>query len=154
MKPTLVFIILLFTVTSNCFGWEFGEFRSGMSREKVKEIISTMGFDHVDENKFLINGYDDPRKSFRDLTLYFKNEKVYQIQKNESPEFNNFIILIKEQEKEHGPPSSIEAKPIGDAGHYTGSALHLIWDINDHFEEIAFIKFEHNTQVMIVFKNK
>jgi hypothetical protein len=91
--------------------FEVDTFKSGMSREQVKEALKSYTFDKVQD--FSVNtliAYDQPEKgSNRQFTFDFCNDKLAGLQQDFAPSNRNLSIIVSNYISKYGQPYKVSA---------------------------------------------
>lgn len=104
-------LILLFNVAVPAFGFEVAEFKTGMTKEKVKEQLKDWSFDRIQEfSTTTLLAYDLPDKhTNRQFTFSFCNDRLVGFEQALKPSLKNFIIVSNNYIKTNGQPYKTEA---------------------------------------------
>lgn len=107
----VVCLMLLALVCLPAQAFEVDTFKSGMSREQVKEALKSYTFDKVQD--FSVNtliAYDQPEKgSNRQFTFDFCNDKLVGLQQDFAPSNRNLSIMVSNYIGKYGQPYKVGA---------------------------------------------
>lgn len=110
MKKFLFLLALcgVFSVPASAF--QIDEFRNGMSKEKLREVLGGWKFDRIqDFSDTTIVAYDLPEKrTFRQYTFSFCNDKLVGLQHELKPSVRNFIITANNYIASNGQPMKVD----------------------------------------------
>jgi hypothetical protein len=106
----LALCVLLAFVPST-FAFDVDSFKSGMTREQVKEAAKSYNFDHVqDFSATTLIAYDDAEKgSNRQFVFEFCNDKLVGLQQDMAPSMRNLMIMVNNYNSKYGQPSKVAA---------------------------------------------
>ena len=109
LKFLTLILLLQFSVFAAAF--EVDEFRSGMKKDKIRELLGNWKFDRVQEfSGNTLVAYDFPEKgSFRQFTFIFCNDKLVSLEQEIKPNLKNFILMSSNYNKLYGQPMKVEA---------------------------------------------
>lgn len=113
MKNVVILLTVVFFLSgsSESRPFDVSGFKSGMSKQEVKEIIKQMKLDKVREEENSITAYDKPEKeSHRFYDLDFCKDKLFAVQEGYKPSMKHFIILFKETSDKCGKPIASNPK--------------------------------------------
>lgn len=105
---SLMFLLL---VWASAQAFELDTFKSGMTREQVKEALKSYTFDKVQafSNATLI-AYDQPEKgSNRQFAFDFCNDKLVGLQQDMAPSTRNLAIIVGNYITKYGQPYKVAA---------------------------------------------
>ena len=107
--PIICFMALAFAAPANAF--EVDAFKSGMSKEQVKEALKSYTFDKVqDFSAQTLIAYDQPEKgSNRQFVFDFCNDKLAGMQQEMAPSHRNLVIVINNYNAKYGQPIKVNA---------------------------------------------
>jgi len=93
------------------FAFEVDTFRSGQSKEQVKEALKSYTFDKVqDFSAQTLIAYDQPEKgSNRQFVFDFCNDKLVGFQQEMAPSPRNLMIIINNYISKYGQPIKVSA---------------------------------------------
>ena len=123
----LSFLILV-ALALPATAFEVDSFKSGMSKEQVREALKSYAFDRVQEfSAQTLIAYDQPEKgSNRQFVFDFCNDKLAGLQQDMAPSLRNVTIVINSYIAKHGQPFKVNAQSsvtsIGDK-----NALAFYW---------------------------
>lgn len=105
----LILCALLHAVPAAAF--EIDSFKSGMTREQVKEALKTYNFERVqDFSATTLIAYDPPEKgSNRQFTFDFCNGKLVTLQQEMGPSIRNLMTMVSNYNSKYGQPSKVTA---------------------------------------------
>lgn len=107
----LVSLTLLLLACLPAQAFEVDSFKSGMSREQVKEALKSYTFDKVqDFSANTLIAYDQPEKgSNRQFAFDFCNDKLAGLQQDMAPSNRNLAIMVGNYIAKHGQPFKVAA---------------------------------------------
>jgi len=93
-------------------GFELDVFKSGMSREEVREALKSYNFDRVqDFSAQTLIAYDQPEKgSNRQFVFDFCNDKLSGLQQEMGPSMRNVTIVLNSYLTRYGQPFKVKAQ--------------------------------------------
>jgi hypothetical protein len=105
----IVLVTLAFAAPASAF--EVDAFKSGMSKEQVKDALKSYTFDKVqDFSVQTLIAYDQPEKgSNRQFVFDFCNDKLAGMQQEMAPSNRNFVIIISNYNAKYGQPIRVNA---------------------------------------------
>lgn len=108
MKFFLLLCLGLSPLVAHAF--EVDEFKSGMSRDKVKEALQSYRFDRVQEfSATTLIAYDQPEKGGnRQFIFDFCNDRLVGLQQEMKPVFRNLIVIVNNYNKTLGQPIKVD----------------------------------------------
>jgi len=110
---SLSFLTLVFLVWTLPVGaFEVDVFKSGMSKEQVREALKSYAFDRVHEfSAQTLIAYDQPEKgSNRQFVFDFCNDKLAGLQQDMAPSLRNVTIVLNSYIAKHGQPFKLNAQ--------------------------------------------
>ena len=110
MKKLFSTIVCWIAVASPAQAFQLDEFRNGMSRDKLREVLAGWKFDRVqDFSDTTIIAYDQPEKrTFRQYAFTFCNDKLVAVQHELKPSLRNFIITSNNYIAKNGQPMKVD----------------------------------------------
>ena len=105
----IFFVALAFAAPAQAF--EVDAFKSGMSKEQVKDALKSYTFDKVqDFSVQTLIAYDQPEKgSNRQFAFDFCNDKLAGMQQEMAPSNRNLVIIINNYNAKYGQPIKVNA---------------------------------------------
>ena len=105
----IVFLVGLFFTPA--FGFEVDAFKTGMTREQVKDALKSYNFEKVqDFSAQTLIAYDQPEKgSNRQFVFDFCNDKLAGLQQDMAPSNRNLVIIINAYNTKYGQPMRVNA---------------------------------------------
>lgn len=106
----LSLLILALSLPADAF--QVDAFKSGMSKEQVREALKSYAFDRVHEfSEETLIAYDQPDKgSNRQFVFDFCNGKLAGIQQDMAPSLRNATIVLNSYIAKHGQPFKVNAQ--------------------------------------------
>lgn len=106
--PFLIFCALLALPAA---AFEVDSFKSGMTREQVREALKTYNFERVqDFSASTLIAYDTPEKGGnRQFVFDFCNDKLVSLQQEMGPSIRNLMIVVGNYNAKYGQPSKVTA---------------------------------------------
>jgi len=91
--------------------FEVDSFKSGMTREQVKEALKSYSFERVqDFSASTLIAYDTPEKGGnRQFVFDFCNDKLVSLQQEMGPSIRNLMIVVGNYNTKYGQPSKVAA---------------------------------------------
>lgn len=110
MQKLFSTIIILIALASPAQAFQLDEFRNGMSKDQLREVLAGWKFDRVqDFSDTTILAYDQPEKrTFRQYTFTFCNDKLVALQHELKPSLRNFIITSNNYIAKNGQPVKVD----------------------------------------------
>lgn len=105
-------ILAMFVSAMPAAAFEVDVFKSGMSKEQVREALKPYTFDRVQDfsAKTLI-AYDQPEKgSNRQFVFDFCNDKLSGLQQDMAPSLRNVTIVLNSYITKYGQPFKVSAQ--------------------------------------------
>ena len=142
--------LLLLALSYPVYAFEVDEFKSGMSREKVKEALKSWNFDKIqDFSQETLIAFDLGSKGTnRQLAFNFCNDKLVLIEQEVKPSLKNFITTVNNFNAQYGQPSKVDA----DSGVIsTGekNTLALFWRKGIDIIGIRMLLLPSNDQILL-----
>jgi hypothetical protein len=105
MAMRLCLIVLGFILCTSARAFDVAEFKSGMSREQVREHLTGWRFDRVQNSGDTLLAYDLPeRNSFRQFRFQFCNDKLVGLEQSMKASVRNFIVISNNYITTYGQP--------------------------------------------------
>lgn len=110
MKKLLSALIICGALSSPAWAFQIDEFRNGMSKEKLREVLAGWKFDRIqDFSDTTVVAYDLPEKrTFRQYTFTFCSDKLVGLQHKLKPSVRNFIITANNYIAANGQPMKVD----------------------------------------------
>ena len=110
MKQVLSFLGAMLFIGPT-FAFEVDAFKSGQTKEQVKEALKSYTFDKVqDFSAHTLIAYDQPEKGTnRQFTFDFCNDKLAGFQQEMAPSVRNLTIIINSYLTKYGQPFKVNA---------------------------------------------
>ena len=107
----LIPLLLLF-LGGAADGFEVDVFKSGMTRQEVKDALKSYNFDRVqDFSTQTLIAYDQPEKgSNRQFVFDFCNDKLSGLQQEMAPSLRNVTITLNSYMNKYGQPFKVKAQ--------------------------------------------
>ncbi len=104
-------IVVFWILSASAFAFEVDAFKSGMTKDQVKEALKTYSFDKVqDYSAQTLIAYDQPEKgSNRQFVFDFCNDKLAGLQQDVAPTNRNLVIIINAYNTKYGQPMRVNA---------------------------------------------
>lgn len=108
-RVSIVFLLLISSLSASAF--EVDAFKSGMTKDQVRDALKTYGFDKVqDYSAQTLIAYDQPEKgSNRQFVFDFCNDKLAGLQQDMAPTNRNLVIIINAYNTKYGQPMRVNA---------------------------------------------
>lgn len=106
-----ILCLMLCALAAPAIGFEVDSFKSGMTREQVREALKTYDFERVqDFSASTLIAYDTPEKgSNRQFVFDFCNDKLVSLQQEMGPSIRNLMIVVGNYNAKYGQPSKVTA---------------------------------------------
>lgn len=110
MKPALTFCAVM-VLSFSALAFEVDTFKSGQTKEQVKEALKSYTFDKVqDFSAQTLIAYDQPEKGTnRQFTFDFCNDKLVGLQQDMAPSSRNMMIIVNSYVTKYGQPFKVNA---------------------------------------------
>lgn len=135
-------IIVVCIVCSPAAAFEVAEIRSGMSRDQVRESLTTWRFDRVQNSDDTLLAYDLPeRNSFRQFRFRFCNDRLAALEQSMKASVRNFILITNNYITAYGQPIRVGAAVnVVSSGEKDAMVLH--WRrgneiVGVHYQQLA-----------------
>ncbi len=105
-------LLILAALALPAGAFEVDAFKSGMSKEQVREALKPYAFDRVQEfSAQTLIAYDQPEKgSNRQFVFDFCNGKLAGLQQDMAPSLRNVTIVLNSYIAKHGQPFKVNAQ--------------------------------------------
>jgi len=142
--------LLLLTLSYPVHAFEVDEFKSGMSREKVKETLNSWNFDKIqDFSQETLIAFDLGSKGTnRQLVFSFCNDKLVSFEQEVKPSLKIFINTVNKFNAKYGQPSKIEAD-TGVISTGEKNTLALFWRNGIDTIGIRMLLLPSNDQILL-----
>jgi len=144
----VIFIGLMIFGDAEIFAFDVDGFKSGMTKEEVKEILEGWNFDKVDEEEDLISAYDTSERAQRRFVLGFKNSKLNSFQRDFLPSMENFKLLLNKITSVYGRPSESDSETSLDSGETR--KITVRWKRQFEINELCYILFPDNKRLYAI----
>ena len=105
-----LFILLAGALSLNAAAFEVGEFRNGLTRGQVKEMLTSWRFDRVQDSAETLLAYDLPEKnSNRSFRFHFCNDRLVTLEQAMKASVRNFIVITNNYLGTYGQPMRVDA---------------------------------------------
>lgn len=146
------FLLLLFWIHL-ASAFEIAEFKTGMTKDKVREQLKDWNFDRIQEfSASTLLAYDLPEKrTNRQFTFSFCNDRLVGFEQALKPSLKNFIIVANNYIKSNGQPYKTEANTsVLSAGEK--NLLALFWRSSNEIIGVKFIVLNDAEQLSNVYE--
>jgi hypothetical protein len=156
MKYNSIIIIIFMLVTPlAAHAFQIAEFKSGMSKDKVREVLSNGAWKFDEIQEFAADtliAYDLPKKNtFRQFVFSFCNDKLASFEQEMKPSLKNFIVIAGNYNKSLGQPFKTEVSnnviSIGEK-----SQLAMYWRKGSELLGLKYILLAPNEQLIAVYE--
>lgn len=108
---TLSLTMVCALLAQPCAAFEVDAFRSGMSREQVRQALASYDFERVqDFPPSTLIAYDTPeRASHRQFVFDFCNDRLVGLQQEVAPSLRNLVIVVNNYNGRYGQPVRVVA---------------------------------------------
>jgi hypothetical protein len=108
---SIPFLIACLLCALPAAAFEVDSFKSGMTREQVREALKTYDFERVqDFSPSTLIAYDTPEKGGnRQFVFDFCNDKLVGLQQEMGPSIRNLMIMVSNYNTKYGQPSKVTA---------------------------------------------
>ena len=108
---SLPFLICCAALALPAAAFEVDSFKSGMTREQVKDALKTYNFERVqDFSATTLIAYDTPEKGGnRQFVFDFCSDKLVSLQQEMGPSIRNLMIMVGNYNTKYGQPSKVTA---------------------------------------------
>ena len=112
MQHLPIIFILAFSASMSASAFEVDIFKSGMSKEQVREALKSYTFDRVqDFSAQTLIAYDQPEKgSNRQFVFDFCNGKLSGLQQEMAPSLRSATIVLNSYITKYGQPFMVNAQ--------------------------------------------
>lgn len=112
MRCISLILLFYFMACSAAQAFEVDVFKSGMSKEEVREALKSYNFDRVqDFSAQTLIAYDQPEKgSNRQFVFDFCNDKLSGFQQEMGPSFRNVTIVLNSYLTRYGQPFKVKSQ--------------------------------------------
>lgn len=146
------FVLLLLWI-HGALAFEIAEFKTGMTKDKVREQLKDWNFDRIQEfSASTLLAYDLPEKrTNRQFTFSFCNDRLVGFEQALKPSLKNFIIVANNYIKSNGQPYKTEASTsVLSAGEK--NLLALFWRSSNEIIGVKFIVLNDAEQLSNVYE--
>ena len=103
-------ISLTAALSMHAAAFEVAEFRNGMQRNQVKELLTSWRFDRVQDSAETLLAYDLAEKnSNRSFRFHFCNDRLVTLEQAMKPSVRNFIVITNNYLATYGQPMKVDA---------------------------------------------
>lgn len=102
--------ILLAGVSLHASAFEVGEFKNGLTRDQVREMLTSWRFDRIEDSAETLLAYDLPeRNSNRSFRFHFCNDRLVILEQAMKASVRNFIVITNNYLVTYGQPMKVDA---------------------------------------------
>lgn len=112
MQRLSIAIIFFLCFSLPAYAFEVDVFKSGMSKEQIRDALKSYTFDRVQEfSEHTLIAYDQPEKgSNRQFVFDFCNGKLSGLQQEMAPSLRNTTIILNSYIAKYGHPFKVTAQ--------------------------------------------
>jgi hypothetical protein len=152
---SLIIIIFMLIMPVTAHGFQIEEFKSGMLKDQVREVLSNGAWKFDEVQDFAADtliAYDLPEKNtFRQFVFSFCNDKLVGFEQEMKPSLKNFIVIAGNYNKSLGQPFKTEVSnnviSIGEK-----SQLAMYWRKGSELVGLKYILLAPNEQLIAVYE--
>lgn len=145
--------VLALSFAASALAFEVDEFKSGMGRDKVKEILRSWSFDKVqDFSQDTLIAYDLGSKGTnRQFVFNFCNDKLVGLEQEIKPSLKSFVATVNSFNAKYGQPSKVEAENgvISSGEKHT---LALFWRKGIDIVGLRMVLLPANDQILLTYQ--
>lgn len=144
---------LIFALPTVASAFQVDEFRNGMSKDKLREVLSGWKFDRIqDFSDSVIIAYDQPEKrTFRQYMFTFCNDKLVALQHEIKPSLRNFIISANNHIAKHGQPTKVDTNSsVISTGEK--SSMALFWRTGGEVVGIRYAILPNEEELAVIYE--
>lgn len=133
--------------------FEIDAFRSGMTREQVREALKSYDFERVqDFSPTTLIAYDTPeRASHRQFVFEFCNGRLVELQQEVAPSLRNLVIVVNNYNARYGQPVRVTARTnVTSIGERSELAFH--WRQGADVVGVRYVVTAPVEQLMLVYE--
>lgn len=146
-------LLLALCIAAPALAFEVAEFKTGMTREKVKEQLKDWNFDRIQEfSSTALLAYDLPEKrTNRQFTFSFCNDRLVGFEQALKPSLKNFIIVANNYIKSNGQPYKTDANTsVLSAGEK--NLLALFWRSSNEVIGVKLVILNESEQLSNIYE--
>jgi hypothetical protein len=142
---------LLLALAFPASAFEIDEFKSGMQREKVKELLKTWNFDKVqDFSQDTLIAYDLGSKGTnRQFVFNFCNDKLVGFEQEVKPSLKSYISIVSNFNSKFGQPTKVDAE-TGVVSTGEKQTMGVFWRKGVDIIGIRMLLLTSNDQILLV----
>lgn len=147
---TLVSILLQSVPTA---AFEVDQFRAGMSRALVKELLADWGFDQTEDiGGDLLLAYDLPQKQTNRLFKFtFCSDKLVAFEQALKPSTKNFVTVTQNYVRQYGQPIKVDATTNVVSNGEKGT-MTLYWRIRNYYVGLRYITLPTGEDLAVIYE--
>jgi hypothetical protein len=133
--------------------FEVDQFRAGMSRHLVKDLLGDWGFDQTEDiGGDLLLAYDLPQKQTNRLFKFtFCNDKLVAFEQTLKASPKNLIIVTQNYVRQYGQPIKVDAGTnVVSSGEK--ATMVLYWRIRNYFIGLRYITLPNGDDMAVVYE--
>ena len=97
-------------LAGSAVAFEVAEFKNGMTREQVRELLGSWRFDRIQDSAETLLAYDQPEKgTYRTFRFHFCNDRLAAFEQAMKPSVRNFIVIANNYIGTYGQPIKVDA---------------------------------------------
>jgi hypothetical protein len=134
--------------------FEIGEFKTGLSRERVKQLLATWNFDQVidaSDDTLIVQDLPEKRTN-RQWRLIFCNDKLSAFDQALAPSLKNLITTTNNYVKNYGQPFKVDAN-----NHVLSNGekqtLSMFWRVRGDIVGLRYFAYPNGEDLLITFES-
>jgi hypothetical protein len=148
----LTLVCVLFCSTG-ALPFEIDQFKSGMSRSHVKELLGEWNFDNIDEaGPEVILAFDGAKKETNRLfKFYFCNDKLVSFEQSLKGSIKNFVIVTQNYVRQYGQPIKLDAA-TNVVSNGEKNSMSIYWRVRNDFIGLRYINLPNGEDLSIAYE--
>ena len=152
MTIRLGLIVLGLILSAPASAFDVAEFKSGMSRDQVRDALTGWRFDRVQNSGDALLAYDLPeRNSFRQFRFLFCNDKLATLEQSMKASVRNFIVISNNYIATYGQPIRVSTG-VNVVASGEKNAMMLHWRRGNETMAVRYQQLADGEQLAVIYE--
>ncbi len=153
MLPIRLALLAFLWLNASAFAFEIDQFKSGMPRSQIKELLVDWNFDSIeDAGPDVTLAFDGVKKETNRLfKFYFCNDKLVTFEQSLKGSIKNFVTVTQNYVKQYGQPIKVEAG-TNVLSNGEKSSMFIYWRFRNEYVGLRYVNLPNGEDLSVSYE--
>ena len=153
MLPIRLVLIISLCIGTTATAFEIDQFKSGMSRAQIKELLADWNFDSIeDAGPDVTLAFDGVKKETNRLfKFYFCSDKLVTFEQSLKGSIRNFVTVTQNYVKQYGQPVKVDAG-TNVLSNGEKSSMAIYWRFRNEYVGLRYVNLPNGEDLSVSYE--